>query len=136
MKQRHDSDLGKTMKSKHTPSADPAGTGNDDISGLFARFGASGDVAGYRDFDHRQLPPRPLAAAPLPPPLPVRAAAPTALVAPLRKPVATDAADAIEPAPLLTATGPTPLEAMFRRLLEQGRVPVDHEGPLKRLFSR
>jgi hypothetical protein len=119
------------MMSKHKPSTDPVG--NDDISGLFARFGGAGDAGSYRDFDPRQLPPRPLAAPPVPPPLPVRPQA-AAAVAPLRKPVPADAVEAVEAVPV--AAGPTPLEAMFRRLLEQGRVPVDQEGPLKRLFSR
>lgn len=98
--------------------------GNDDISGLFARFGAAGREDVYRDFEHHALP------------------AVEAVNAPAPGLHVTDIASAdwpVQAAAAATHDGrdhSTPLAQLFRRLLQHGAAPDLVEGPLKRLLTR
>ncbi|WP_066093847.1 hypothetical protein [Xanthomonas massiliensis] len=124
----------------------PAPQGDDDIRGLFSRFG--GVASTYRDFS-RDLGPGPasrLRAAPVPP---------AADEAPARPAPAAPAGEGVRPAgagvppppavpvrpqePEATAAAPadaasTPLQALFRRLL-QAAPPVETSSPLRRVLG-
>lgn len=97
------------MTNPNPPATGPSAA-DDDIQGLFSRFGAS--AAAYRNFDHPVVegPVRPVTVL-------VRRDAPTA-------PAAT-----VPPAPV-----DTPLQQLFQRLL-QAAPPADDSRPLRRVLG-
>lgn len=112
---------------KHDKNSSAASRPNDDVGRLFDKLGSAG--AGlYQDFEPSRLPSVRQAEAPRP------AAAP-AVDAPLLAQVCSLRPEpAAEPAAAQPALASTPLDELFRRLL-QAEAAAPSSGVLKRMFA-
>lgn len=106
---------------------------DDDVSSLFAQLGSAGGADGYQNFVPPELPSGRRSTPAEQHGEPACAHTP-AQVAPPRGEHPRDIAPSAAPAAPLSGA-PTPLEQMFRRLL-QADVPMRPSGPLKQFFSR